>query len=112
MTTTTTDDQPDDARTPEQKAIWAPAEQNLPDALVHDLMFMNRITDVSPPVHQYKHSLTRRYINLDHFGQTYRVEVRTTEETAATPDGYAMDLTRIPFTEALAELGIRDRGDF
>lgn len=106
--TTTTDDQPNDTLTPEQRAMWGPAENNLPDAIVHELMFIATVPGSNPVIHQYKHQVTRRYINLDHYGQTYRCQVVAAEKTEANRDGYAMEVSRIGFLEALGELGIRD----
>ncbi len=50
--------------------IWKPLEQRLgPDRCV-GFMYMGRVNGV----HQYKHGITRTYINLDDQGELLRME--------------------------------------
>lgn len=56
------------------KPNWTPAERQIPELLC-DLMYMSSVTYGGRVIHQYKHAVTRRYINLDNSGQTWQVAV-------------------------------------
>lgn len=53
---------------------WEPLLSVLPEAAMGDWMWMSRLTVDGKVIEQYKHSDTRRYVNLDHAGQAFSVQ--------------------------------------
>lgn len=84
---------------PDQR--WEPAERHLPPELLPDLMWMDEVTAEGRAVQQYKHVLTRRYLNLDLAGQAWdvKIDAQTGQVTVAQ---------RIDPSIALAHLEGRD----
>ena len=68
----------------ELQANWKPLEERLGPARCAGFMYMGRISGI----HQYKHGLSRRYLNLSDDGRTFRHLDRGRFE-------------EIPFSEAL-----------
>lgn len=77
------------------KPNWTPAERRIPELLC-DLMYMTSITYSGQVIHQYKHVMTRRYINLDNSGQAWNV--------AVDPKTGAISARRIRLSAARAHL--------
>jgi hypothetical protein len=77
---------------------WAPLEAAIPRKWCGGFMWMNRIEDCGVVIELYKHGITRRYLNLDRFGNAYRY----------TDDGYEL----IAMAEALDHVfcGLEEMG--
>lgn len=75
---------------------WAPAETHVPH-LLGDLMWMGteQVHDVH--IEQYKHALTRNYLNLDETGQAWDIAVH--------PRTGEVNGRRLPLDTALERIG-------
>lgn len=51
---------------------WEPLEKVIPPEWCGGFMWMQRIQQDGLTIEMYKHGITRRYLNLDSDGQTYR----------------------------------------
>jgi hypothetical protein len=69
---------------PDTGPAWFPAELYVPHLLEH-LMYMGNLEYSGHTIHQYKHTATRRYINLEDNGQAWRVTVPTIGPLTAEP---------------------------
>lgn len=71
----------DERREPREEPVeepdprWEPAERHLPEWLLYELMWMGSVSAAGRSVQQYKHDMTRRYLNLDLAGQAWDVSV-------------------------------------
>lgn len=74
---------------------WNPAIAAVPQ-LLDDLMWMGSVVYSGTTIEQYKHSATRRYINLDGSGQAWQVQYTVDGDVGAR---------RIPMADALAHVG-------
>jgi hypothetical protein len=69
---------------PSADTVWFPAELYVPHLLEH-LMYMGNLEYSGRTIHQYKHTVTRRYINLEDNGQAWRVNVSPLGDLTARP---------------------------
>ncbi len=51
---------------------WGPLERAIPRRWCGGFMWMGRTWDCGVVIELYKHGITRRYLNLDRFGNAYR----------------------------------------
>lgn len=85
--------------------MWEAAEKYLPD-VVDDLMYMGYVVYEGTVIHQLKHYMTRRYINLDDAGQTWIIGQRVTDNDPWSDESMALpyEAAPMPLDEALSYL--------
>ncbi len=56
---------------------WAPLEALIPDDQRGEWMWMGRVHRDGHVIEQYKHVITRGYLNLDHAGHAWKSRITT-----------------------------------
>lgn len=87
MATTTT--------SPDRAADWAPLEATLPREQLGVWMWMGRELHGDRVIEQYKHQVTKQYLNLDQDGVAWRIAYVDGKRETPRPLTFAEVLARV-----------------